>query len=353
MKPNLYLDNGYVDIKSILDFAKQKNTPFVFITGGRGTGKTFSTLKYMIDQKSLFVYLRRKQTQVDIINKNDFSPFKPIARMIKKEIISNPVTKFNAGFYFAEYDTEKEKFIPTGDAICYTAALTTIANLRSIGIVDDCKYLVYDEFIPEKHENALKNEAMAFLNCYETINRNRELNGGEPLMCVCLANAMDIGNAIFAELKLIDIADKMELKDMSYFVDSERGILMIRLAHSPISTLKKKSALYRMTEGTSFYDMSVQNYFAFEEKGKVKNFPISEFILDCRMGDIFIYHHKSSNFYYAAQKQSGKPRKVYLDTAIERQRFRAERMDILGAYMFNELFFDRYGTELKFKAYIN
>lgn len=350
-QPNLYLKSGYVDINSILNFAKENEACFIFIVGGRGTGKTFSTLKHLIDEKSLFVYLRRKQTQVDIINKQDFSPFTPIAKMMKKEIVSTPITKFNAGFYFGEYDTEKEKFIPVGDPICYTAGLTTIANLRSIGIVDDCKYLVYDEFIPEKHENRLKNEALAFLNCYETINRNRELQkDGKPLTCICLANAMDIGNAIYEELKLVDIADAMERKDHSYYLDKDRGLLLIRLAHSPISTMKKKTALYRLSEGSSFYQMGVENYFAFEEKGKVKNFPITEFSLYAQIADVYIYRHKSSNLYYVSTHKSGTTKNRYLNTSVEIARFKLECPDVWSAYIFNELYFDRYATKLKFMS---
>lgn len=352
MELKLYQKNGYVDIENILKFAKENKCPFIFITGGRGTGKTFTTLKHFIDTKQQFIYLRRKQTQVDIINKQEFSPFKPISKMMKREIISVPVTKFNAGFYFGVWDGGKEKFYPEGDALCFSAGLTTMSNLRSIGIVDDCKALVYDEFIPEKHENAIKNEAMAFLNCYETINRNREFDGGEPLTCICLANAMNIGNAIFNELGLIDIADDMEIKDHAYRVLKERGVLLIRLAHSPISTMKKKTALYRMTEGTGFYDMSVQNYFAFEEKGNIKQYPIKEFSLYAEIDNLCIYRHKSINLFYVSKHKSGNTKERYKNTTMDRTRFRAEHPEIGAAYMFHELYFDRYGTELLFKSFM-
>lgn len=346
---NLYQKNGYVDIKSILEYAKQNSCAFIFVTGGRGTGKTFTTLKHMIDTKSQFIYLRRKQTQVDIINKQDFSPFKPIARMMKREIITTQVTKFNAGVFFGEYDTEKEKYMPKGDAIAYTAALTTIANLRSIGIVDDVKYVVYDEFIPEKQENAIKNEGLAFLNCIETIGRNREIAGGEPLTVLCLANAMDIGNAIFDTLKLIDVVDEMELKNLKYKVLKDRGVLLVRLVDSPISKAKKLTSLYRLTSGTEFFDMSVQNYFAFEEKGNIKNHPIKEFLLELQIGDLFIYHHKSLPMYYVSTKRSGTARQVYKNTEIEKVRFLTEHPEISEAYVFSEIYFDRYATEIKFK----
>lgn len=345
----LYQKNGYVDIESILDFAKENNTPFIFITGGRGTGKTFTTLKYMLDTKTLFIYLRRKQTQVDIINKPDFSPFKPIAKMMKREITTHPITKFNAGIYYGEYDDEKEKVIPVGEPLGYTAGLTTIANLRSIGIVDDVKYIVYDEFIPEKQENAIKNEGLAFLNCVETIGRNRELNGMEPLTVICLANAMDIGNAIFDTLNLIDDLDLMEQKNLKYKVLKDRGILLVRLVDSPISKAKEQTSLYKLTKGTEFYDMSVNNYFAFEEKGNIKNHPISEFVLLIELDTLYIYRHKSLPMFYVSTKRSGTAKDRYKGTEIDKLRFLTEHPEIADAYVFSEIYFDRYATELKFK----
>lgn len=353
MKLKLYQKNGYVDIESILKFAKENNAQFIFITGGRGTGKTYTTLKYLLDNKQLFVYLRRKQTQVDIINKQDFSPFRPIAKDMKKEIISQPVTKFNAGFYYGEYDTEKEKYIPYGDCLCYTAGLTTIANLRSIGIVDDCKYIVYDEFIPEKQENAIKNEGLAFLNCVETIGRNRELKGDKPLVTICLANAMDIGNAIFDTLNLVDIADEMELKNHAYKLIPDRGILMVRLIDSPISKAKQETSLYKLTSGTEFYDMSVQNYFAFEEKGSIGRVPIKEYMLIASIGDLHFYRHKHNSLYYVTDKKVGTTRNTYTTTAVEKMRFKAEQPEIFSAYVFKEMIFDRYAIEIKFRKYFS
>ena len=37
--------------------------------------------------------------------------------------------------------------------------------------------IIFAEFIPEAHERLIKNEAAALFNFYETINRNRELDG--------------------------------------------------------------------------------------------------------------------------------------------------------------------------------
>ena len=38
---SIYLDNGYLDIEKILNY----KVPFNLITGGRGTGKTYGSLR--------------------------------------------------------------------------------------------------------------------------------------------------------------------------------------------------------------------------------------------------------------------------------------------------------------------
>lgn len=42
---NLYLDNGYVDIRSI----RESGYPFIFMWGGRGIGKTYGVIDDVIN----------------------------------------------------------------------------------------------------------------------------------------------------------------------------------------------------------------------------------------------------------------------------------------------------------------
>ena len=147
--------------------------------------------------------MRRTQAQADLINKSDFSPFKPVCDDKHIEITTAPVSKYNA------------KFIKDEVVIGYTCALSTIANMRGFD-ASDVKLLIYDEFIPERHERPIKSEGSAFLNAYETMNRNRELKGKRPLTVLCLANAFDIANPIFLELGLVGIAEKMKQNGLRF-----------------------------------------------------------------------------------------------------------------------------------------
>ena len=51
----LYDKNGYVNIPEIL----KHEAVFIFIYGGRGTGKTYGALKEMKEGNHKFIYMRR------------------------------------------------------------------------------------------------------------------------------------------------------------------------------------------------------------------------------------------------------------------------------------------------------
>ena len=102
---SLYDENGYFDISGPLS----TKLPFIFVVGGRGTGKTFSSLKYVIEHNIKFVFLRRTQSQVDLINKQEFSPFTPVANFMHIDIVSVPLSKYNVGFYKGITNDEERK----------------------------------------------------------------------------------------------------------------------------------------------------------------------------------------------------------------------------------------------------
>lgn len=344
MKINIYQPSGYVDIKSIL----ASGFPFIFITGGRATGKTYTSLKYAVESDTKFIYMRRTQSQSDLINRPEFSPFKSYCMDTGTNIVTEPITKYNSAFYYGEMAANSDKMKPSGAPIGYTAALSTIANMRGFD-ASDVQILIYDEFIKEKHERPLKNEALAFFNAYESINRNRELKGGLPLQALCLANAMSIDNDIYRHLKLVDVVDNMKKKGHEYWADKKRGILIIHLHRSPISSKKGTTALYKLTEGSNFYDMAISNNFAFEERGNIKPQPLKEYIPKVRVGDLCIYLHKSDGRVYACKHTTGTPKFEFGTGEIEKERFRKMFYFLWSDYMSGLIWFDTYDSELDFR----
>jgi hypothetical protein len=334
----IYQDSGYIDIRKILSLG----LPFNFIVGGRATGKTYTSLETVIEDKIKFIYMRRTQAQADLINKPEFSPFKSLNRDFGWNIGTESISKYNAGFY--NQIEQDDRIICSGAPLGFTAALSTISNIRGFD-ASDVELKIYDEFIPEKHERPIKNEGSAFLNAYETINRNRELTGRKPLQCLCLANANDLANPIFMELRLVRKAEQMRRKKQEVYIDREKGIGLFILDKSPISQQKKTTALYRLTGGSNFERMSLNNDFSGEEIGRISSKPIAEYKPIVSIGEITIYEHKSNRTFYISTHLTGSP-PTFGTGEAERARFIRQYKWIWDEYMENNIEFEEYLCEI-------
>lgn len=332
---NLYHDNGYFNIENVL----LKEYPFNFVVGGRGTGKTFGALKYAVESGRKFMFMRRTQSQIDLIAKPEFSPFKSLNDMFGWNVAVSPFTKYNAGFYMGD----------ESELIGYTCALSTVSNLRGFD-ASDVDLIIFDEFIPERHERPIKNEAVALLNAYETINRNRELQGRKPAQLLALANANDLGNAVFLELGLVRIAERMRLKGNEIYTNKDRGILMVILQGSPISKEKTNTALYKLSRGSEFSRMSTENAFDMGEFGNVHGENLNEYKPIVTIGELTIYAHKSKRVYYASTHASGSPVK-YGAGETDKARFRRSFGWLWLEYMRNHIIFEEHLCEILFTKY--
>lgn len=239
---NLYLSIGYFDFTKVRHFAEKHNISFVYIVGGRGTGKTYGAIEsYLYEEPAPFMWLRRTQAQADIINKPEFNPFKKNGKGKDWTVCMKPISQYNAGIYRAGDDDGK--VIAEGPALGYTAALSTFSNIRGFD-ADEVEAIIWDEFIPESHERPIKNEAEAFFNAYETVNRNREMEDRPPVIAFCLANSNDLGNPVFMYAGHVQTCLNMRKKGQDVFIDFHRGYMIILLDESPISKEKEETALY-------------------------------------------------------------------------------------------------------------
>lgn len=335
---SIYLSNGYLDVEKILSY----KIPFSFILGGRATGKTYGALKTLYQTDTRFMLMRRTQAQCDLINKPEFNPYKVICSDLGVDIRVRSISKYNALVYesFGE-DVER--------TIGYTCALSTIANMRGFD-ASDCKVLLYDEFIPERHERALKNEGSAFLNAYETINRNRELKGEAPLQALCLANAFNIANAIFLELGLVGICERMKAKGQELYINRERGILIALLDKSRISQQKRDTALYRVAGG-AYSEMALANDFAYNDASDIKSQGLQEYKLICTIGEISIYKHKSNRKYYVSEHRTGTADTFKSDEVGLKRYQKKYGLQLFGAYMRGNVQFENMLTKSLFELY--
>lgn len=334
MNNKIYLPSGYLNIRGILSY----KCTFNFIVGGRATGKTYGALSTVIDDKIKFMLMRRTQAQADLINKPEFSPFKPVCEDRNIEITTASVSKYNA------------KFLLNDETIGYTCALSTIANMRGFS-AEEIMLLLYDEFIPEQHERPIKSEGSAFLNAYETMNRNRELKGKRPLTVLCLANAFDIANPIFLELGLVGIAEKMKQQGRELYIDRERSILILMPDSRKIMKEKSDTALYKLTEGSEFSKMALNNDFVYNPTDNIKSLPLREFNPVVTVGEITIYKHKAKRLYYVSEHRTGEPPKYTTDEIGLKRYLKNYGMRFYRLYMQNCFCFENMLTKSLFELY--
>lgn len=308
---SLFLDNGYVNIRYCLNF----NCPFTFIIGGRGTGKTFGAQLVSIEDEKIYMLMRRTQAQADLISKQDFSPVNPVMDYLHRYARVQSASKYN-GLILSSDSLEEDAVYKIHG---YTAALSTFSNLRGFD-GSGIDRLIFDEFIPERHERIMKNEADAFFNVYETINRNRELTGEKPLTALLLSNSNSLASPILTALGLVKTLERMQTKGQSEYINRERGIAIFLLYNSPISGMKSKTALYRATANTDFAQMALDNSFSYDDMTDIRSISLnSGWKLFARFGGMYFYY--KMGLWYISRHGAGEPGKEYEFTDIGIQKF--------------------------------
>lgn len=336
----LYESNGYANMPDIIE----SETPFVLVIGGRGTGKTWGGLRYLLENDILFIYLRRTSAQMELVSKEEFSPIVKVGRDIGMSLTVTPLSKYASGVFKIGEDGKT-----TGRAVAYNMALSTMANVRSFD-ASAVSVLLYDECIPERHEKRWKHEDESFLNCVESLSRNRELNGEKPLKVVCLANANNMEAPILNALNCVRTLDSMRKKKQTQRVDKTTGLSIYLLNDSPISAEKRETALYRLTLGQGdFTDMALENSFSKDNYTDIGNRPLNEYVPVAAIGNICLYRHKYNYTWYVSETKSGTP-KVFENTITDRLRFRKYCIQSWQDYFEKKVVFENVNAKVFYKC---
>ena len=343
----MYDSNGYLDFNYIVNHS----LTYTFIVGGRGIGKTFGALKYVLENDIKFIFLRRTQTQIDMIKNEDMNPFRALQSVLGDNY-ATAIKKLNKNIT-AVYRAEKDSdgiYQPCGKPLGYLMALSTIANIRGFDASDvDC--LIYDEFIGEKHESKIQHEGTAFLNAIETIARNRELSGRQPLKVIGLSNSNMLANPLFIELQIVTECERMLNKSQTIRSLPMRDLTLILLNTTPISEKKAQTSLYKLAgRDSSFSKMALDNEFTAEEMADIKSLSLREYRPIVTVGELNIYRHKSRNDYYITGHSSGSPSQ-YDSSPMELKRFRHDFYYLWLAYLRRAVMFESYIYKVLFEKY--
>lgn len=328
----IYNSEGWVNWPYIID----QGCAFNMIVGARGTGKTYGLMLELIKRNEPFLYLRRLKTQIDSCGKVSGNPFKRINIDTGKNILP-----FSVGGNIEFREDDK-----TGKMIAVGVALSTVATVRGIDF-SDFRYIVFDEAIAMIGEKPIRNEFEAFLNFYETANRNREILGENPIQVFLLGNANKLSNPYFTGWHFMKTALKMLRGKQMVFRTPDKTRLMIMLQDSPISRKKAETAVYKnASEG--FLAMAIENEFRTDETN-VHPEPLKEYNHLVSIGEIGIYRHKSERKYYVSSKVQTP---YYDDFGIQLRMFRNDFIMLRVHYLIaKNVIFEDYESELLFREY--
>lgn len=270
----------WYDIREKVDKLK----PINIIIGGRGIGKTYSTLLFLIEQGEKFIYLRNTDSQMSECMGLFGNPFKRINLDKGYDIRIEKERKH----YLINRYTDENEF----ENIGYGCALSTFENLRGVDL-SDVKYVLFDEFIERR--TLTFDQFASFASFYETVNRNRELLGDEPLKCILLSNAQKLGNPILSGYNVIPIIENMIRNNQRTYRSKN---MFIDLPESEVSERKRATAQYELIKDTQYSKEVLDNKFAYDSFYGIGKQKIQEFKPLCIIDGMTVYKHKSKLLYY-------------------------------------------------------
>lgn len=337
----IFADNGYLNVPDIIG----AGFTFNIILSGRGVGKTFGFLKYMREEAAAglgrFAYLRRLQTQIDICGKAEFNPFKRLDSVCHMSTTVKSISKYSSGFYADDMQL-----------LGYGLALSTFGSLRGFD-GSDITSILFEECIPKQGEHRLKQEASMLWDAYETINRNRELEGEAPVRLFCIGNSNNTAADLLVDMGLVQRVERMKEKGVELYQDRKRSLQLIVLGSTSKGEQKRDTALYRFLGADSGYSAAALDNDPEEEWGRVnRSRPIREYRPIVTVGDITVYEHKSRYEYYVTTHRSGDPPR-YGTGPMDLERFKIKyKADLWAAMMKNKVVYERTNDEILLTKYI-
>lgn len=327
----LYDNNGWVNWAYIMGQPES----IISVVGPRGTGKTYGCFRWLVENNKKFLYVRRLKSQLEECRKEAGNPFKKL----NTDLDINILPFASAGTVLFNYDEKAGKTAAVG------VALSVVANIRGVDY-SDIDYIVFDEFILSEGERPIRNEFQAFLNFYETVNRNRELEGKPAVKCIMLGNANKISNPYFTGWHCMRRVLNMIRGNQCVWRTEDRTRMVILLLDSPISARKSDTVLYQNATN-DFIRMALDNAFRTDET-RIKSEPLREFTHIVSVGEIGIYKHKSERRYYVSATVCPDP--FYDAFGISLKMFQLDYYMLRVYYMVNKtVSFESFECELIFR----
>ena len=319
MKTDIYTPDGWLDVPALAARGCWLNV----ITGPRQVGKTYGTLKYIIEERRPFILMRRTVEEVQFLGINtEVNPFK----VFEPE---HEISMDRAGKIL--------NISEDGDIIGICLGLPTVATIRGFS-ASRFTDIIFDEFIPEKHVIQRKTEGDALLNAYTTINGNRELEGRPPVRLWLLANSNNINSPILTSLGLVDPILRMREKGQE--VLQKDGVLIVQPGSMKIIRKRSETAMMKHLKKTKsaerFTGMALENEFSYNDQTLVGKMPLGGLKPLCGIGMAYVWQRDDGFLYICRAPHRTE---IYEDSEYMRERFRDDYWWIFDQYRSGEIRF--------------
>lgn len=282
---------------------------FLFLNGGRGIGKTYSMLKghyerYKRGEIGKMLYVRMTTAELVVATGAETSQYNAInhdttwdLRFIKVDGSKQDI------FYITDFTEDPEN----PEIIGFAAALSNFGNLRGMDF-SDYDIIYFDEYIPSDRAvktAVVKKAGWLVYNMYETVNRNRELKGMEPVRMIFNANSFSLESSILEYFDVVKTFQSMQQTGQLKASLPDRGIYCERCSAPTITEMKKTTAIYKaLGHKKEVAEIALGNNFIDRAMYLTQKVNVIEYNPIVQIGDITLYKHKSNRTYYAAKKKA-------------------------------------------------
>lgn len=336
---NIYTPEGWLNVPALADLGCWL---YVFI-GPRQVGKTFGTLKYLLDHDCYHMYMRRTKDELDVITDDqDLNPY-----LAMEEVGYHvDLQKQGKGWIVGDVDMEDEKH-PIVNRRGIGMPLGRIAKIRGFS---GSRYsdVVLDEFIPEKMVVIRKSEGDAFRNALITISGNRTLKGEKPLRVWLLANANDLFSPIMISMNLVRPVEKMIRQGRELLV-TENGVCICLPKSEKVITKRLSDPMLRhLNDESEFSAMAFGNEFGYDDTSLVKPKSLKGWMPEYRIGDWYVWSNGEALYCTT----SAHPRKeVYRETKDDQTRCIMMHPEMTMLYRMGRVTFSDAVTLYKFRIF--
>lgn len=327
----LYDKDGWINIPAIASLG----CFIIVIIGPRQVGKTYGSIKYMLDNNINHIYFRRTKEELKaVVDDPDLNPY------LKMEQEGYHVGMKKVSTYtwaIGDLDTESEKIALTNRR-GIGMGMMSVSKIRGFS-GDKFTDGIYDEFIPEQIVSKREGEGDAVLNAYTTINGNRELEGRPPFRLWLLANANDLFSPVLEAYALTGVVENLIRTGKEWTIRD--GIFVALPRSEKVIGRRKETALMKYLGkhgGGKFYDMAMNNEFSYSDVRLVRPKPIAGYKPYLRMGSYYVWEKNNLDSFYVCRTRHTH-HDAYEDTKDDRVRIALAHPELRLFYLENKITF--------------